>query len=72
MDSQGFCCNCQFKSFLGLGDDIKRGSLCEALNFGSGASTAHCLKYDSLWYSAYNIKSHYIYYEIKVQIEEID
>ena len=72
MDSQGFCCNCQFLSMFGLdNNNLNRGNLCDALDFGS-ASTAHCLKFDQLWYSGYLIGQYSIYYEIDVTVQESD
>ena len=46
--SQGFCCSCSLAQQAGTADETQRGQLDCAL-FGSGQSSAHCLRLDDLW-----------------------
>ena len=61
--SQGFCCYC---SLLTFSSSIKRGLQCDG--FLDISATAHCLIYDDLWYSAYNIDKYKIEYKIEINI----
>lgn len=54
LESQGFCCECSLAQQVGLDDDKSRGKQSCSL-FGGGSSTAHCLRFDPLWYFAYEI-----------------
>ena len=65
--SEGFCCNCPPISFLS--SSTKRFGDCKKLNIINGISAAHCLTFDNLFYSAYQIKNYQIEYEIKINIE---
>ena len=54
--SQGFCCDCDTQHFLFENVDISRGNIqCNALDSDSPHASAHCLRMDKLWYSAYDI-----------------
>jgi hypothetical protein len=67
--SQGFCCKCDFSQIIGIDTTSRnRGSSCGFLNLGSGSATAHCLRFDSLWYSAYEIKKYRINYLIEISV----
>jgi len=67
--SQGFCCDCSFSQITGIDTTTSlRGTDCSFLSLGSGSSTAHCLRYSPLWYSAFEVKNYYIDYEIDVFI----
>lgn len=58
-DSQGRCCSCSVGSQLGLDSidsNMFRGQLDCAL-FGTGQASAHCLRFDPLWYNVYRIKA---------------
>ena len=61
--SQGFCCYC---SLLSFSSSIKRGLQCDG--FLDISATAHCLIYDDLWYSAYNVDKYKIEYKIEINI----
>lgn len=61
--SQGFCCNCNFVS---IQKSDKRGSKCTGLF--SIRSTAHCLKYDTVWCSAYKVERYKIDYTISINV----
>ena len=61
--SQGFCCYC---SLLTFSSSIKRGLQCDG--FLDISATAHCLIYDDLWYSAYNIDKYKMEYKIEINI----
>lgn len=68
-DSQGYCCACSFEEIIGFNsDELNRGNDCEAFNLGQGASTAHCIDWDKLWYSCYQIGTHISYYTVDVFI----
>lgn len=70
--SQGFCCKCDFSQIIGINTtDRNRGNTCSFLNLSSGSASAHCLKYDELWWSAYEINSYQIVYEIEINISYI-
>lgn len=72
-DSQGYCCTCDLTDFLGLGQgSYQRGFACEAFNLGTGSSTAFCLVWDSLWYSAYEILQYQIDYTVTVTVTQPD
>jgi hypothetical protein len=67
--SQGFCCKCDFSQILGIDTTTRsRGSSCSIFNLGSGSATAHCLRFDKLWFSAYEIKKYRINYNIDISI----
>lgn len=63
-DSEGFCCGC------GIQDVIKgvptRGDLgCTTLDL---SSSAHCLAFDPLWYSLFEVDPPQIFYDIEVKL----
>jgi len=65
--SQGFCCSCNFGQITGIDNSQTiRGLPCSSLNMGTGSANAHCLRYDQLWYSAYNVKNWIIDYKINI------
>ena len=39
---------------------------------GSGSATAHCLKYDSLWWNAYEVSGYQLDYEINIFISYLN
>ena len=61
--SQGFCCSCSFFSFS---NSNKRGTHCSG--FLDFSASAHCMIFDTLWYSAYNIDKYLIDYVINVNV----
>ena len=61
--SQGFCCSCSVISFS---ESIKRGTQCDG--FLDFSATAHCLRFDDIWYSAYKIEKYKIEYKINVTL----
>jgi len=68
-DSQGFCCRCEFDEVIGLDtDNYSRAKSCQAFNLGKGSASAHCLVWDDLWYSAYEIKSFETFYKVFVHL----
>ena len=66
--SQGFCCQCDLGQIIGTSDETIRGKSCKVLNLGVNSATAHCLRYDELWFSAYEVNSYSLSYTIKVNI----
>lgn len=72
-DSQGFCCDCDTQSFLFENYDISRGNIqCNALDSNSPHASAHCLRMDKLWYSAYDIGQSRENYNIFINIQVCD
>lgn len=63
--SQGFCCSCSFDQTLGLSDEATRASSLSCDLFGNMES-AHCLRMDPLWYSAFEIGAAEIHFAITV------
>ena len=64
--SQGFCCECDLLNIVG--DEATRGSDCDLFNFGSGSSSAHCLKFseEQNWFKAYTIQAPKLIYTIEI------
>ena len=72
-DSQGFCCDCKALEFLFESYDISRGNImCNALDDNSPHASAHCLRMDKLWYSAYDIGQSRENYNIFINIQTCD
>jgi hypothetical protein len=68
-DSQGYCCDCSFESTIGLNSDgYTRGSQCDAFNLAEGSSTAHCLEWDDMWYSCYEVGAFTTQYTMQVYV----
>ena len=61
--SQGFCCSC---SLLAFSKSVHRGLQCDG--FLDISATAHCMIYDTLWYSAYKVEKYKIEYTIEINI----
>ena len=61
--SQGFCCSCSLISFS---KSDKRGVSCDG--FLDISSSAHCLIFDEVWFSAYKIEKYKIEYNIEINI----
>ncbi|CAK63826.1 unnamed protein product (macronuclear) [Paramecium tetraurelia] len=66
-DSQGFCCSCGILDLIGLSDEFARGNICHKAGLTT-ATMAFCLRYSTLWYSAYEISTYSIYYNITISI----
>lgn len=72
-DSQGFCCDCDAQGFLFENYDISRGNIqCNALDSNSPHASAHCMRMDKLWYSAYDIGQSRENYNIFINIQVCD
>lgn len=55
-NSQGFCCSCSVTQVFGVSKEGTRGSLdCNLL--AKRQSSAHCLRNNRLWYSAYQMNA---------------
>lgn len=68
-DSQGYCCACSFESTIGINNDgYTRGGQCEVFNLAEGSSTAHCLEWDKMWYSTYEVGAFSTQYFMQVYI----
>eukprot|EP00871_Galdieria_phlegrea_P003797 jgi/Galph1/4418/GphlegSOOS_G3058.1 len=68
-DSQGFCCQCGVSDLLALG--TREGLSCNLL--GSlfqvePDQAAHCLRFDPLWYSGFQIGTYELFYWITINI----
>lgn len=68
-DSQGFCCRCDSNQQFGIekGSSHIRGGLNCAL-LGSGQASAHCLRYDDLWYDLWEVGTSQLVYSITVAV----
>ncbi|KAK4532062.1 hypothetical protein CCYA_CCYA10G2919 [Cyanidiococcus yangmingshanensis] len=67
--SQGFCCDCNAADLLGLSPNRIRGGLdCNLLSLDTPTESAHCLRFDALWYSAFQIGEPITNFEIVVNI----
>eukprot|EP00826_Nyctotherus_ovalis_P042443 TRINITY_DN4363_c0_g1_i7.p1 TRINITY_DN4363_c0_g1~~TRINITY_DN4363_c0_g1_i7.p1 ORF type:complete len:527 (-),score=100.68 TRINITY_DN4363_c0_g1_i7:674-2083(-) len=68
--SQGYCCACSFSEIFSFDTVYRRGKYCGDFNVGTGSASAHCLRFDELWYSGYEILDKSLYYTIKINIYE--
>lgn len=66
-NSQGFCCKCTFGQIIGINPNI-RGNACRLFNFGTGSAAAHCLSFDSLWFSGFELKQYQMDYKITIKV----
>ena len=68
-DSQGFCCRCDSNQQFGIekGSSQIRGGL-DCAVFGSGQASAHCLRYDDLWYDVWEVGTSQLVYSITVAV----
>ena len=66
-DSQGFCCECSLGDIIFGSDEVSRAALsCDI--FGSTSASAHCLRFDTLWYSAMSIGSAVVDFDISIMV----
>jgi len=68
---QGYCCSCSLGEIIGISDEQSRAALDCSL-FGSDSSSAHCLRFDDLWYDVFEVGQAQIYYDITVSILRFD
>ena len=68
-NSQGYCCTCALAQMLGLSDQRTRASL-DCTQIGMRASSAHCLRYGSLYYSAFGVGSAQTYFSINITLQQ--
>jgi hypothetical protein len=68
--SQGYCCSCSLGEIFSFDTVYRRGKDCGEFNIGTGSATAHCLRFDELWYSGYEILDKSLHYSIKITIYE--
>ncbi|CAE7458164.1 HAP2 [Symbiodinium natans] len=63
-DSEGFCCGC------GLGEVVSGQPTRSSADCGlfSMSDSAHCLNFDGLWYSVYEVDRPQIFYDITISI----
>lgn len=66
-DSQGFCCDCSLLDAIGLSDEGTRAASLECSLF-STMSSAHCLAFDELWYSAYEVGAAETHFTIELGV----
>eukprot|EP00127_Corallochytrium_limacisporum_P005923 Clim_evm68s214 gene=Clim_evmTU68s214 len=56
-DSQGFCCSCSIARQLGLETGYSRSGIdCQIFGLNASKSSAHCLRFDDLWYAGYDVQ----------------
>ena len=51
---------------IGVQDKFKRGTSCGSFQFSTGSATAHCLRFDDIYYHAYEVKEPLLNYVIDV------
>ncbi|GLC38807.1 hypothetical protein PLESTM_000779300 [Pleodorina starrii] len=75
-DSQGFCCTCKmgqvWRDTWGVDRNMKRGNLDCGWNpkhiIDKDPKSAHCMKFDSQWYSAYSLGPAKMFFDITVKV----
>jgi len=68
LDSEGFCCGCDLNDrFSGL---PTRGQL--DCSITSVSESAHCLGFDPLWYSIFEVDPPQVFYDIEVELAKPD
>jgi len=68
--SHGYCCSCTLGEIFSFDTVYRRGKNCGEFNVGKGSATAHCFRFDELWYSGYEILDKSLHYSIKITIYE--
>lgn len=66
--SQGFCCSCTLAQRLGIERPDARAML-DCTAFITKKSSAHCMRYGSLWYSAFEIGTEQKSFDIDIEIK---
>ena len=66
--SQGFCCACGVLDLLTIEKQFLRGTKCEFMSLSAGASSAHCLRFQEPYFSAFSLGSPYMSYQMKIGI----
>lgn len=64
-DSEGFCCGCDVGKVVN-GEASRGTSSCDLFSM---SDTAHCLNFDELWYSIFEVAPPQIFYDIKVRLQ---
>ncbi|CAK9080984.1 Alternative oxidase [Durusdinium trenchii] len=64
-DSEGFCCGCDIEKVVG-GQASRGSSTCDLFSM---SDTAHCLNFDDLWYSVFEVAEPQIFYDITVRLK---
>lgn len=64
--SEGFCCACAAVHLLLDSSQFVRGAKCEFLSFDSGTTTAHCLRFQEPYFSAFSIMSPFLEYDMRI------
>jgi len=68
-DSQGFCCSCDLNQVLGISGQSTRSQTLNCNLFGN-VQSAHCLRFENLWYAAYTIGQPQLHFTIDVTIQQ--
>ena len=70
-NSQGFCCRCDLEAMLGIYGTQARsaGHGVECSIWNSQSQTAHCLRMDELWYSAFTVGAPRVQYDLDVVVK---
>lgn len=64
-DSEGFCCGCDVGKVVN-GEASRGTSSCDLFSM---SDTAHCLNFDELWYSVFEVAPPQIFYDITVRLQ---
>jgi hypothetical protein len=65
-NSQGFWCSCNALDLIGIRDSFKRATSWATFQFFSGSASAHWLRFDDVYYHAYEVKEPILDYRIDV------
>lgn len=70
-DQKGYCCSCSLGEVIGISDEQSRANLDCSL-FGSDASSAHCLRFNDLWYDVFAVGQAEVHYDITISLLRFD
>ena len=68
-DSEGFCCSCSIDQLFGLVEPPRGQAACGPLSALHAGSSAHCLRWDPVWYAIFSIGPPTYQFEISISSE---
>ncbi|KAL6052198.1 Generative cell specific-1 [Balamuthia mandrillaris] len=71
LHSQGFCCECDFGQVLQISNEDTRAGL-DCKLWGTDSSSAHCLRFDTLWYDAFEIGTAETFFDVTLNLIKRD
>ena len=66
LHSQGFWCSCSYLDIIGIDDSFKRGTTWKSFQLFSGSASAHCLRFNDIYYNAYQVNEPILHYNLDV------